>query len=98
MLFTNLPSKMSKTCWVKNKLINDILLWTTIHGHSSLDQPTKIYISHLCIDTRCCVEDLLKTVTDRDGWQERVKQICVLTYLDDDDSKKDELEIVLSLR
>ena len=46
---TYLPShKLSNVgyCWRrKDRLINDVLLWTPIHGHTRISQPAKTYIS-----------------------------------------------------
>ena len=33
--------------WSKDELISNILLWTTTHGHTSVDQPAKTYIRQL---------------------------------------------------
>ena len=39
----------------KEKLINDILLWTPTHGHTSVDRIVKTYFHH-CAYTECCLE------------------------------------------
>ena len=31
----------------KNQLISDILIWTSTHGDTSVDRPSKIYIDQL---------------------------------------------------
>ena len=31
----------------KNKMISDIVLWTTIHGHASVDRPAKTYFNYV---------------------------------------------------
>ena len=41
---TNHPSKTNKTCGVLEKLISDILQWTTMQGCTSADQPKMTYI------------------------------------------------------
>ena len=33
-----------------NKLISDVLLWTSIHGHTRVGQPTKADVHQLCAD------------------------------------------------
>ena len=55
---------------VRTKLINDILLWTPTHGHTSVGHLAKTYIRQLCMDTGCCLEDLPRP-TWKDG--KRVK-------------------------
>ena len=42
----------------KAKLINNILPWTTTHGHTSVGRPAKSYIHQLFADTACHPEDL----------------------------------------
>ena len=64
-------------CWrSKVELISYILLWTSSHGQAKAGQPAKTYIQQLCADTGCSLEDLLGVMDDRDGWRERVKEIC----------------------
>ena len=59
------PNKMNKTCWrSKDKLINDVLQWTTSHGHASVTRPTRIYQQQLCTNTGCNVE----AIDYRDEW------------------------------
>ena len=71
----NDPNKTSKTCWrSKNELISDVLLRTFIHEYIS--QSTKSYIHQLCKDTKCLPEDLPRTMTNRNGSQEKGKEIC----------------------
>ena len=65
-------------CWrSKNELISDILLWTPSHGCACVGWPTRIYLQQLCMDTGCCLEDLLEVMDDRDKWWERVREIHV---------------------
>ena len=67
-------------CWrSKDKLISDVLLWKAAHGHVSVGRPANTYIDQLCIDTGCCVEDLPRTMSDRDGWREIVMDICAVS-------------------
>ena len=64
-------------CWrSKDKLISDILLWTPSHGQAKVGRPARTYIQQLCADIGCSLENLLGTMNDRDGWQERVREIC----------------------
>ena len=46
----------------KNELINDILLWTPLHGRTSVGQPTRTHLQLLCMDTGCSLEDLLEAM------------------------------------
>ena len=50
----------------KDEFIDNILQWTSAHGHTSVDQPAKPYIHQFCVDTRCCLEDLLRAITNWD--------------------------------
>ena len=47
--------------------------------HASVGQPTKTYIHQLCVDIGCCLDDLLRAMTNRDGWRERVEGILAVT-------------------
>ena len=63
-------------CWrSRDKLISDVLLWTPSHGQAKAGRPALIYMQQLCSDTGCSPEDLLKAIDDREGWQERVRDI-----------------------
>ena len=63
-------------CWRSNdELISDILLWTLSHGRAKTGQPGRTYIQQFCVDTGCCLEDLLEAMDNRDGSQERVREI-----------------------
>ena len=64
-------------CWrSRDELIITILQWTTSHERAKAGRPARTYIQHLCADTGCCLEDLSKAVNDREGWRERVRDIC----------------------
>ena len=60
----------------RDELIRDILLWTPLHGQAKAGRPARTYIQQLCADTRCSPEDLWEGMDDREGWQERVRDIC----------------------
>ena len=63
-------------CWrSRDELISDILLWTPSHGRAKEGRPARTYIQQLCVDTGCSLEYLLGAMDDRQGWQERVKEI-----------------------
>ena len=64
-------------CWRrKDELISNILLWTPSHGRAKAGWPARTYIQQLCADTGCSLEDLPGVMDDRDGWWERVREIC----------------------
>ena len=63
-------------CWRSmDELIRDVLLWTPSHGRAKAGWPVRTYIQQLCADTGCCSEDLPKAMDDREGWQERDRDI-----------------------
>ena len=41
----------------KYELINDILLWTTTNGHTSVNQLVKTNIYQLCVNIGCRLDD-----------------------------------------
>ena len=63
-------------CWrSRDKLVNDILLWTPSHGRVKSGRLAKIYIQKLCVDTEYSLEDLSGAMDYRKGWWERVREI-----------------------
>ena len=63
-------------CWrSRDKVVNDILLWTTSHGRAKTGRPVRIYIQQLCADTGCSREDLQKVMDDWEVWRETVRNI-----------------------
>ena len=56
---------------------SDVLLWTLWHGHTKAGQPARTYILQLCADKGCSPEDLLEAMEIGQGWQEKVRDICV---------------------
>ena len=64
-------------CWrSKDELISDILLWIPSHGRAKAGWPARTYIQQLCANTGYSLEDLRGVIDNRDGWQERVREIC----------------------
>ena len=60
-------------CWrSRDKLISGILLWTP----AKAGQPARTYIQQLCANTGCSLEDLPEAMDEREGWWERVRDIC----------------------
>ena len=47
-----------------------------LHGRVKVGRPAKNYIQQICADKRCSLEDLPETMDDREGWRERVRDIC----------------------
>ena len=63
-------------CWKsKDKIINDVFLWTPSHGCVSVGQRTRSYLQHLCMDTGCSLKDLPEAMEDKDKWRERIREI-----------------------
>ena len=63
-------------CWRRrDELISDVLLWTPSHWGAKAGRPARTYIQQLCADTGCSPEDLPEAMDDREGWQERVRDI-----------------------
>ena len=66
-----------RPCWrSKDEFIRDILPWTPSHGRAKAERPAKTYIQQLCADTECGIKDPPGAMDDRDGWRERVREIC----------------------
>ena len=64
-------------CWrSKDKLISDVLLWTPTHGQAKAGRSARTCIQQLCADTGWSLEDLPGVMDGRDGWQEKVREIC----------------------
>ena len=64
-------------CWrSKDELISNTLLWTPSHGGAKAGRPARTYIQQLYADTGCSLEDLQEAMDDREGWRERVRDIC----------------------
>ena len=59
----------------KNELIRNVIQWTSSHGQAKAGRPARIYLSHLCANTGCSLEDLPGAMDDRDRWRERVREI-----------------------
>ena len=71
------PTRHAGHCWrSRDELISDVLLWTPSHGRVKAGRPARTYIEHLCEDTECSPEDQPEAINDREGWQERVSDIC----------------------
>ena len=72
-------------CWrSRDKIISDLLLWTSSHGRAKAGQPAWTYMQQPCADTGCSPENLPEAMDDREGWRERVGDIHVMVRHDDD--------------
>ena len=69
-------SRYAGHCWSKtDELISEILLWTLSHGQANAERLARTYMQQLCADTGCSLENQSGVLEDREGWQERVKEI-----------------------
>ena len=69
-------------CWkCKDKLINNILVWSPTQGHTSAGWPTKTYIYQFCADTKCHLENLLIGMVVKES-----RKSVLLTHFDDVDN------------
>ena len=63
-------------CWrSRDKLVSDVHLWTPLHGSAKAGRQARTYIQLFCADMGCSPEDLPEAVDDREGWQERIRDI-----------------------
>ena len=63
-------------CWRRrDELISDVLLWTPTYGRGKAGRPARTYIEQLREDTGCSPKDLSEAMSDREKWQERVRDI-----------------------
>ena len=71
-------------CWRnKDELRSEILLWTPSHGRANAGRPARTYILQLCADTGYCLDGQPGAMDDRDGVQERLREIyagCVTRW------------------
>ena len=70
-------TKHAGHCWrSRDELISDVLLWTPSYGRAKAGWPARTFIHQLCEDTECSPEGLPEAMNDREGWRERVRDIC----------------------
>ena len=67
----------------KDELISVVLLWTLTLGLTSVDRPARTFIHQFCMDTRCSLEDILKTMDDINGWRGELRNCLVSGWFDD---------------
>ena len=64
-------------CWSsKDQLIIDVFLWLPAHGHTRVGRSAKTYIYKFYTDGGYRLENLTRTMDDRDGWG--IKRICAV--------------------
>ena len=72
--------------WRSNyELISDVLFWIPSHGRAKVGQPARTYLQHLFADIGFSLEDLLRTMDDRDEWWSG-KSVLAAQHDDDDES------------
>ena len=59
----------------RDKIINDVILWTPTYGQAKAGRPARTYIQQLCEDTGCSPEDLPEAMNNREKWREMVRDI-----------------------
>ena len=70
-------TKHAGHCWrSRDKLISDVLLWTSTYGRPKAGRPARTYIQQLCEDTGCSPEDLLEAMNSREKWRESQGYPC----------------------
>ena len=57
------------------ELISDVLLWTSSQGRAKAGRPAWTHIQQFCEETECSPGDQPETMTDKEGWQEKVRDI-----------------------
>ena len=64
-------------CWrSRDERIRDVLLCNPTHGRAKAGRPARTYLQQFCEDTGGSPEKQPKAMNDREGWQERVRDIC----------------------
>ena len=69
-------TRHAKRCWrSKDEPISDILLWTSSYRRAKSGRPARTYLQQLCADIGYSLEDFPGAIDDRDGGQERVREV-----------------------
>ena len=67
-------------CWrSKNEIVSDVLLWQPKHGKTSRGRPVRTFIDQLRDDSGCSIHDLPAAMSERKGWQARVRTVRAST-------------------
>ena len=65
--------------WRSNdELMSDVILWIASQRWARVERRSRTYLQKLCMDAGCCLEDLSRSVDNRDDWRERVRKIPVI--------------------
>ena len=79
---THIPNHPNKTCWIRLMKwrwnYKRLFLWTTLYIHTSVNWAAKTYIHQLCVETRWLLVNLLRVLTNRNVYRERVNRICAV--------------------
>ena len=59
----------------RDELVSDVLQWTVSPRRAKVGRPARTYIQQLSANTGYSPEDLPKAMDDREGWQERIRNI-----------------------
>ena len=71
------PTRHAGHWWrSRDELISDVFLWAPSHGWAKAGRPARTYIEQLCADTGWSPEDQPEAMDDKEGWQDRVRDIC----------------------
>ena len=77
-------TRHAEHCWRSNdELTSYVLLWTPIHGHTSVSQQVWTYTHLLWADIGCSLEDLPSTMADRE--RESKNSVLIAWFADDHD-------------
>ena len=66
--------RFSGHCWrSKLELASDVIIWQPTHGKIKRGRPRRTYVEQLVDDTHYDVNEIKKSMEDRDGWRKIVK-------------------------
>ena len=72
----------------RDKIISDVLLWTSLQGRVKAGRPARTYIQQLCADTGCSLEDQPEaTAIEKGGGRRSGRSVVTARY---DDNVDDE--------
>ena len=71
----------NKPCGTLLKMEGRSSVDSLTHERASIGRPARTYLHQLCADSICNLEKLLGVMDDRDGWKERVKEICAVSEI-----------------
>ena len=64
-------------CRRMGEIISHVLLWTLSQGRACVRRPARSYLQRHGNEIECSLEDLPEATDDRNGWQERFREIRV---------------------